>query len=94
MIVANNSGIGPVRRSKRWLWAVLLLLPVGCVLLALAVGRYNVAPPTVVKIIMAQVLPVEATWKGFDYSVVMQVRLPRGKFVFQVCFLDDELVGL
>jgi iron complex transport system permease protein len=62
---------------KRWLWAILALLPVVCVFLALAVGRYNVAPPTVLKILLAQVFPVEVSWKGFDYSVVMQIRLPR-----------------
>jgi iron complex transport system permease protein len=73
----NDFGDLHTRRKKRWLWAILLLLPVGCVLAALAVGRYNVAPPTVLKILLAQVLPVEETWKGFDYSVVMQVRLPR-----------------
>jgi iron complex transport system permease protein len=75
-MVVDNSVI-PARGRKRWLWPILLLLPLGCVFVALAVGRYNVAPSTVGKILLAQVAPVEATWKGFDYSAVMQVRLPR-----------------
>ncbi len=71
--------IGIHKRYLRdnWKWLLLGLLPVLCGVMALAVGRYYVTPSTVVKILGSQFFPMEAAWSDFDYSVVMQVRLPR-----------------
>lgn len=63
--------------NNKWKWTLLWLLPVLVCVIALAVGRYYVAPETVVKILLTKVIPVESTWKEFDYSVVIQIRLPR-----------------
>ncbi len=65
-----------IRRS-RVRWILLALLPVVCLLMALAIGRYYVAPATVLRILGSHLLPLDTTWREFDYSVVCQVRLPR-----------------
>lgn len=49
----------------------------GCFLLSFLVGRFPVAPWTVVRIIAAQVAPLAPDWPPVMGTVVMDVRLPR-----------------
>ena len=76
--VTEHPGTDTPRRRRPLLALgafALLLLVVGIV--ALAVGRYTVPPNEVVRILLGQVLPLKATWFPQEYTVVMDVRLPR-----------------
>ena len=74
----TDTGPGSVRRRRPWLalGAFTLLLTVVCVV-ALAVGRYTVPPNEVLRILLGHVLPLRETWFAQEYTVVMDVRLPR-----------------
>src|SRR5690625_3188593 len=64
------------RRPMLMLGAFALLLVVVSVV-ALAVGRYTVPPNEVLRILLGHVLPLRETWFTQEYTVVMDVRLPR-----------------
>lgn len=68
----------PARRRRPWLalGAFALLLIVVSVV-ALAVGRYTVPPNEVLRILLGHLLPLRETWFAQEYTVVMDVRLPR-----------------
>ncbi len=68
---------GVKRKRTAWKWTCVVLLPIICLLFALAVGRYYVPVGTVIRILESYLLPVDATWSEMDYSVITQVRLPR-----------------
>jgi len=44
---------------------------------SLFIGRYEVEPLTVVKMLISQVIPIEQTWTNADETILFQVRLPR-----------------
>ncbi|MGU3650886.1 FecCD family ABC transporter permease [Mycolicibacterium sp. A43C] len=46
-------------------------------LLALAIGRYPIAPDLVVRILVDQLFTLEQTWSPAQASVVLDIRLPR-----------------
>lgn len=59
------------------LWALALLsLPVTAVV-ALGIGRYEIAPGDVALILAANVWPIEPSWSGAAERVVELIRLPR-----------------
>lgn len=62
---------------RRMLWLLALLSLPAAALMALAFGRFNVAPGDVLFILAANVLPVEITWPGAAERVVELIRLPR-----------------
>ena len=55
----------------------LFLLPFVVIFWSLFIGRYEVEPVTVVKVLLSQVFPMEQTWTGAEETVIFQVRLPR-----------------
>ncbi|QXO94142.1 iron ABC transporter permease [Methanospirillum purgamenti] len=55
----------------------LFLLPFGVIFWSLFIGRYEVEPLTVVKMLISQVYPIEHTWTNADETILFQVRLPR-----------------
>ncbi|MEW6696243.1 MAG: FecCD family ABC transporter permease [Bacillota bacterium] len=63
--------------AQRLIWISLIILLIVIFFLSLGVGRYYVSPVSVVKIIFSHLIPLEVTWTEFDYSVVMQIRMPR-----------------
>lgn len=69
----------PVRRAwpTRALWALAFLSLPASTLLALGVGRFEVPPGEVLRILAANVLPIEPTWPGAAERVVELIRLPR-----------------
>lgn len=69
----------PRSRRRRPLLALsgFTLLLVVVAVVALAVGRYSVPPNEVVRILLSQALPLRETWYAQEYTVVMDVRLPR-----------------
>jgi iron complex transport system permease protein len=68
-----SSGSG---KSRLWT-LVLVLLPLACCAVSLIHGRYPVAPTTAVKILLAQIVPIEPDWTPIMQTVLLQVRLPR-----------------
>lgn len=61
----------------RLLWLLALLSLMTLALLALGVGRYEVAPSDVGRILLANVFAIEPTWPGAAERVVELIRLPR-----------------
>jgi iron complex transport system permease protein len=63
-------------RGRRGLCLLTALLA-AAILASFLIGRYPVAPWTVVRVILAGVLPITPDWPAVVHSVVMDVRLPR-----------------
>ena len=57
--------------------AVLVVLPVLLLFLSLFVGRLDVGPGDVLRIVAAQVLPIARSWPESVETIVVQIRLPR-----------------
>ena len=55
----------------------LIVLPLGLVFGSLLVGRFEVDPLTVLRILASRVVPIERTWPDLLETVVLHVRLPR-----------------
>lgn len=76
--VGTETDPGVTRRRRPWIALTgfaLLLIAVSVV--ALAVGRYTVPPNEVLRILLGQILPLRKTWFPQEYTVVVDVRLPR-----------------
>ncbi|WP_027004470.1 FecCD family ABC transporter permease [Corynebacterium halotolerans] len=74
------SAAEPRRRrtlSPRLVIAVLALLCLGCMLAALAIGRYSVPVNEVLRILLSPLIDLEQTWYDSEYAAVMDIRLPR-----------------
>jgi len=65
------------RAAGRLITLILIALPIALFLASFLIGRYPVAPLTVIKVIAAQFLPIIPSWPAVEESVVLQVRLPR-----------------
>jgi iron complex transport system permease protein len=57
--------------------AILLLLPFLLLFVSLFVGRLDVGPGDVLRILTAQILPVTRSWPESVETIVIQIRLPR-----------------
>ncbi|WP_300985037.1 iron ABC transporter permease [Methanospirillum sp.] len=53
------------------------LLPFGVILWSLFIGRYEVEPLVVIKMLLSLVYPMEPTWTNADETILFQIRLPR-----------------
>ena len=62
---------------RRGVAPLLLAALAGCFLLSFLVGRFPVAPWTLIRIIAAQALPIVPDWPPVMRAVVLDVRLPR-----------------
>lgn len=62
---------------KKWIIALLWIVPVMIALLSLGIGRFTVDLPIILKILTSHVIPIEQTWTKMEETVVMQIRLPR-----------------
>ena len=56
---------------------ILILLPPGLVLGSLLVGRYEIDPLTVLRVLISRLVPLEPTWPRILETVILEVRLPR-----------------
>lgn len=56
---------------------LLFLLPFLVMFWSLFIGRFEVEPLNVVKILVSPVFPMEHTWTKADETILFQVRLPR-----------------
>lgn len=68
---------GKVQAENHLTTLTLIVLPITLFLLSFLLGRYPVAPLTVIKVIAAQLFPIAPSWPAVEESVVLQVRLPR-----------------
>lgn len=62
---------------KKWKTIILWLLPIVVAIISLGVGRFEVGIDHILKILAAQVLPIDQTWTDMEETVVMNIRLPR-----------------
>ena len=64
--------------------AILLFLPLALLFVSLFVGRFEVVPVDVVRILLAQVFPVARDWPEAVETIVLQIRLPRALMAMAV----------
>ncbi len=62
---------------RRYAPALLGLGPACLFLASFLVGRYPVSPLTVLRVLLAEILPLHADWSAAVRAVVIDVRLPR-----------------
>jgi iron complex transport system permease protein len=62
---------------RRWLWPVLVAAVLLAVIAAFSLGRFGVPPETVMRILLAQILPIAPDWTTVQEQVVVSVRGPR-----------------
>lgn len=58
----------------------ITILSVLCLLvflLSFFIGRFSVDPWTTIKILISKIMPIKQTWTDAQYSVVINIRLPR-----------------
>lgn len=74
----NRPGLaGFNRRRGISVGIILALILIVLFILSFAMGRYNITPLDVVKILLSQVIPIEPTWKSIMETVILHIRLPR-----------------
>lgn len=56
---------------------ILVLILITVVILSLMLGRIDINPLTVIKILLGKIFPVENTWPARIESVIIDIRLPR-----------------
>ncbi|MEM9814667.1 MAG: iron chelate uptake ABC transporter family permease subunit, partial [Pseudomonadota bacterium] len=67
----------PSAVKRLGLWGVLLILLGLTVLVSLGIGRFGVPIDHVAGILLANVLPIEPTWRPVEERVVELIRMPR-----------------
>jgi iron complex transport system permease protein len=65
----------PERRQV--IYWTLLALPLPLFLLSLLLGRYQIAPPTVLEALLSPVLPMTGDAPGVMQTLILRIRLPR-----------------
>lgn len=76
MSVADQTA-APSAVKRLGLWGVLLILLGLTVLVSLGIGRFGVPIDHVAGILLANVLPIEPTWRPVEERVVELIRMPR-----------------
>jgi len=56
---------------------LLYILPVIIIICSLFLGRYEIPPDNVLRILFSPVIPMEQTWSAAEETIIFQVRLPR-----------------
>jgi iron complex transport system permease protein len=77
-VTTGPAALATAGRARRgWAWALPTALLLAVLLLALAVGRYPVAPADILRIVGAKLLDMPSGLPQTAETVVWQVRLPR-----------------
>lgn len=71
------SAMSPGSHLTLPLTVVLYILPFVVILWSLFIGRFEVEPGNVIKILLSAMIPIEQTWTGAEETIIFQVRLPR-----------------
>ena len=56
---------------------IFILLYIAVFLLAFSLGRYPITPLKLMKILFAQIFPIECTWTSQEETIVFALRIPR-----------------
>ena len=64
-------------KKYRMIFAALLLIVTGLVIIAIGLGRYYISPIDVIKILLSKVIHIEPDWEAQAESVIFTLRLPR-----------------
>lgn len=62
---------------KKWTVVLLWIAPLILAFFSLSIGRYSVEIPEIIKILLANIFPIDQTWTNMEETVVTQIRLPR-----------------
>jgi iron complex transport system permease protein len=65
------------RRIVLPLIVIIYILPIFIIIWSLFIGRYEVEPGNVLKILFSPIIPMEHTWSSAEETIIFQVRLPR-----------------
>jgi iron complex transport system permease protein len=65
------------RRLVFPLMVVMYVLPFLIIIWSLFIGRFEVEPANVLRILFSPVIPMEHTWSSAEETIIFQVRLPR-----------------
>lgn len=57
--------------------SVLIVLFIFVFISSFFIGRFSVTPVTTIKILLSRIIPIKQTWTDMQYSVVINLRLPR-----------------
>ena len=60
-----------------WQISFLIFLLVIMCMISIAVGRFNISPFEIIRILASKFLPIEKTWDPTLETVIFNVRLPR-----------------
>lgn len=69
---------------SRLIVAALFALPIAAFLLSLHLGRYYIAPDTVIQIVASAILPIGRNWPDAAETVIFDIRLPRAALALSV----------
>lgn len=65
------------KREYRVKFLLLTIFLILCFIFSFVLGRYPVAPLELIKVLTAQVIPIETTWTSEVETVIFQIRFPR-----------------
>lgn len=63
--------------KRRRIVLLLFTLPVILTFVSFFLGRYPIAPPTLVQVLASRILPIQPQWEDTVETVVFNIRLPR-----------------
>ncbi|PWR71263.1 FecCD family ABC transporter permease [Methanospirillum lacunae] len=76
----SNEEINKITKKRRLvlpLIVILYILPFFIIIWSLFIGRFEVEPGNVLKILFSPIIPMEHTWSSAEETIIFQVRLPR-----------------
>lgn len=79
-LLVGHEEINRITKKRRILlplMVALYILPFVVIIWSLFIGRFEVEPGNVLKILFSPLIPVEHTWSSAEETIIFQVRLPR-----------------
>jgi len=78
--IVSQEEINRITKKRRLvfpLMVVMYVLPFLLILWSLFIGRFEMEPGNVLKILFSPIIPMEHTWSSAEETIIFQVRLPR-----------------
>jgi iron complex transport system permease protein len=75
--ILKNINTAAIKTHSIQIQIILFLLLISVVIISLMLGRMDIHPFTVIKILFSEILPIEKIWSSRIESVVIDVRFPR-----------------
>jgi len=76
----SKEEISKITRKRKLILPVMIILyilPIFVMIWSLFIGRFEVEPGNVLKILFSPIIPMEHTWSSAEETIIFQVRLPR-----------------